>query len=363
MGHFRISRPSRFRLSWLVIIGLMAVVVNAACSKVRVVPPNAPFPPVSRWEQALETPLSVGLVTDGTLLFTALNDGSLIGKEPAHGETRWTRAGMQPRLLAARPGMLVVAEKGGTLWGIRTEDGTAAWKVTTQVSDVQSIRLDGNRVFVGGSQGLAALIVTTGELRYDLPAKAVTDIDAAGEFLASLEEGTLVQRDRETGAVRFRVVSPEGQFGAPAVFDDGNVILGSGSRLVREVSKSGGWGWRFKVGASVEHRPLDFQDTKRVGVVSFEGVFYELSKGGGDMRRRVLLSSRPFAMPTLVAGRIWAPIFEDEVSVIDAKTTKLIGRARFGGSFVAPPVLVGPWLIGEVTGPRRLVALQTAAPQ
>ena len=37
---------------------------------------------------------------------------------------------------------------------------------------------------------------------------------------------------------------------------------------------------------------LDYLDGKRVGVFSFEGVFYEVSLKGGDMRRRVLLSSR-----------------------------------------------------------------------
>ena len=39
---------------------------------------------------------------------------------------------------------------------------------------------------------------------------------------------------------------------------------------------------------------------------------------------------------------------------------KLIGRARFGGSFLSPPILAGGHLIAEVSGPRRIVALQTA---
>jgi outer membrane protein assembly factor BamB len=140
------------------------------------------------------------------------------------------------------------------------------------------------------------------------------------------------------------------------------VVLGSGTRLVRAVSAAGEFRWRFKVGARVKDRPLDYLDGKRVGVVSFEGVFYELSLGGGDMRRRALFSSRPFGPPLLMAGRIWAPIFEDEVAAIDPRTTRLLGRTRFGGSFLSPPILVAGRLLAEVSGPRRIVSLQTAPP-
>ena len=75
---------------------------------------------------------------------------------------------------------------------------------------------------------------------------------------------------------------------------------------------------------------------------------------------RSLLSSRPFGPPLLAAGRIWAPIFEDEIAVIDPRTTKLIARARFGGSFLSPPILVAGRVLAEVSGPRRIVALETA---
>jgi outer membrane protein assembly factor BamB len=167
-------------------------------------------------------------------------------------------------------------------------------------------------------------------------------------------------RGREDGVIRFRLESPEGEFGAPAIFPDGRLVVGSGTRLVRAISPKGGFKWRFKVGARVKDRPLDFLDGRRVGVLSFEGVFYELSLKGGDMKRRVLLSSRPFGPPLLVEGRVWAPIFEDEIAVIDPRTAKLIGRARYGGGFLSPPVLVAGRLIAEVSGPRRIVALETA---
>ena len=109
----------------------------------------------------------------------------------------------------------------------------------------------------------------------------------------------------------------------------------------------------------MKHRPLDYLDGKRVGALSFEGVFYELSLGG-DLRRRALFSSRPFGPPQMMAGRIWAPIFEDEIAVIDPLTAKIIGRSRFGGSFLQPPILVAGRLIAEVSGPTRIVALETA---
>ena len=280
--------------------------------------------------------------------------------DPATGSTLWTRSGLNPGFVAARPSFVVFVEKGGVVWGLNAQDGTAQWKTTTAVRDVQSVRLDGNRVFLGGGSGLAALVVSTGELRFDLAAKDVRDLDVAGDWLASLEEGALLVRKREDGAIKFRLASPEGEFGSPALFADGRVVVGSGTRLVRAISPSGEFKWRFKVGARVRDRPLDYLDGKRVGVLSFEGVFYELSLGGGDMRRRALFPSRPFGPPLLMAGRIWAPIFEDEISVIDPRTAKVIGRSRFGGSFISPPILVAGRLLAEVSGPRRIVAIETA---
>jgi outer membrane protein assembly factor BamB len=204
-------------------------------------------------------------------------------------------------------------------------------------------------------------MVSTGEIRFDVPAKEVSEIDVSGDWLASIEGGLLTVRTREEGKVRYQIASPEGEFGAPAIFPDGRIVVGSGSRLVRGVSKEGKFTWRFKVGARVKDRPLDFLDGKRVGIFSFEGVFYEVSLGGGDLRRRVLLTSRPFGAPWLAGGRVYAPVFEDEIAVIDAPTQKLLGRTRFGGGFVSAPLLVGGRILAEISGPRRIVALETVA--
>lgn len=341
---------------------LVAILAGTACGKARVVPPGSPFPPKSRWEKPIEAPLAAPLTTDGTMVFAALSSGPVVAMDPSTGETVWTRPGLVPGFLAARPGTVVLVEKTGVVWGISASDGSARWKTVTRVTDVRSVRLDGNRVFIGGASGIAALMVSTGEVRFDLSATDVSDLDVAGDFLASLEEGALVVRARESGDRRFRLVSPEGTFGAPAVFVDGRVVIGSGTRLVRAVSSSGRFKWRFKVGARVKDRPLDYLDGKRVGVLSFEGVYYELSLRGGDMRRRALLASRPFGPAQLAAGRIWAPIFEDEVAVIDPQTAKLVGRSRYGGSFLSPPILVSGYLLAEVSGPRRIVGLETVPP-
>jgi outer membrane protein assembly factor BamB len=276
------------------------------------------------------------------------------------GATVWIRPGVKSGFVVARPGLVVFVEKDGVAWGIDAQDGNARWKTSTNVAGVESVRLDGNRVFFGGASGFASVMASSGELRFDLSAKGVRAIDASGDSLAALEDGALIVRGREDGAIRFRLASPEGEFGAPAIFPDGRLVVGSGNRLVRSISARGEFTWRFKVGARVKDRPLDFLDGKRVGVISFEGVFYELSLKGGDMKRRVLLSSRPFGPPVLVAGRVWAPIFEDEIVAIDPRTAKLLGRTKFGGGFLSSPLLLAGRLLAEISGPRRIVALQTA---
>jgi outer membrane protein assembly factor BamB len=338
----------------------LILALAAACTKARILPPASPFPPKSRWEKPLDAALSSPLVTDGTLVFAVLSNGSVIAIDPGTGATLWTRAGSSPGLVVARPSFLVMVEKGGVVWGINPKDGDAQWKTATRVVDVQTVRLDGNRVFLGGARGFAAVVVSTGELKFDLEAVDVRDLDAASDWLAAVEGGALVVRGREDGAVQYQLASPEGEFGAPALFQDGRVVVGSGTRLVRAISSKGEFKWRFKVGARVKSRPLDYLDGKRVGVISFEGVFYELSQGGGDMRRRLLLSSRPFGPPLLQAGRVFAPIFEDEVVAIDPRTAKLLGRTRYGGSFLSAPVLVGGRLVAEISGPTRIVGLETS---
>ena len=255
----------------------MGSFLAASCTAPRILPPSSPFPPKSRWEKPLDVPLSAPLATDGTVVFAALSNGSVAAIDPASGNILWTRTGLKPGFVAARPSFLVFVEKGGVVWGLNTQDGSAHWKTTTSVADVHSVRLDGNRIFLGGGSGLAALVVSTGQSRFDLPASEVRDIDVAGDTLVSIEGGALLVRRREDGVVRFRLASPEGEFAAPAVFADGRIVVGSGTRLVRAISPSGEFKWRFKVGARVKDRPLDFLDGKRVGVLSFEGVFYELS--------------------------------------------------------------------------------------
>ena len=341
-------------------IALVACLCGLACGKRIVAPPGSPFPAKAHWEAAIEAPLASALASDGTAVFAALSTGSVVALDAASGRILWTRTGLSPGFVVARKGALVLVEKSGMVWALDPEDGAARWKRATQVTDVRSVRLDGNRVFLGGGSGLACVTASNGETRFDVAAKDVRDIDVAGDFLAAIEGETLVERAREGAAVIFRVESPEKGFGAPAVFSDGRIVVGSGTRLVRAISRNGGFGWRFKVGARMKDRPLDFGDLKRVGVISFEGVFYELSLGGGDMRRRVPLSSRPFGPPILDAGRILAPISEDEVSVIDARLTKLIGRTRLGGGFLSPPFLSAARVIAEISGPRRLVGLELA---
>jgi hypothetical protein len=57
---------------------------------------------------------------------------------------------------------------------------------------------------------------------------------------------------------------------------------------------------------------------------------------------------------------VWAPIFEDEIAAIDPRSGKLLGRARYGGGFLSTPLLVAGRLLAEISGPRRIVALEAA---
>lgn len=52
----------------------------------------------------------------------------MLAIDPANGSTLWTRAGLKPGFVVARPSFLVFVEKGGVVWGINAQDGSAQWK-------------------------------------------------------------------------------------------------------------------------------------------------------------------------------------------------------------------------------------------
>ena len=186
----------------LCLVGLLAVL---ACGRTLIPAPQSPFPPKSRWEKVLDLPLSSPLASNGTLVFAASSDGSVTAFEPTTGVAAWTRPPGAPATVAARADFVVVVEDAGAVWGINPANGATLWQTATQVANVQSVRLVGNRVFLGGQSGLAAVRVSTGELQFELQAKDVRDIDVAGDTLVCLEEGVLVVRRRDDGGARFRL--------------------------------------------------------------------------------------------------------------------------------------------------------------
>jgi outer membrane protein assembly factor BamB len=102
---------------------LLVCPVLAAClfrSRPRVEP--AIFPVATEWTAQIGDPvdgasLRAPLATDGTRVFVATADGIVRGLDGGTGSVRWTVPD-RPGTLSARPGLLVVREADGTVWGV-----------------------------------------------------------------------------------------------------------------------------------------------------------------------------------------------------------------------------------------------------
>lgn len=301
------------------------------------------------------------IATDGARVFVALSSGEVLSFDGITGQPGWSRGEGEALRLAANDRALVGVDPQGIVWGLNRETGDAEWKRPTDLGPPLSVALDGNRAFIGATFGTAGIDAVRGEVRFVHRTPGTRDVIVHAERIVAVESGEIVARNRSDGERVWSVAPPDGEPARPAVLLDGSIVAGAGPRAVREVSPSGKLRWRFRVGASAARRAVELARPSRdVAFVSREGVLYRVSRGG-SMTGRVVLPSRPYADPAVFGRLILVPCFEDEVVAVDPVAGRIVGRARFPGGFLTPPVRVGRFLVAVVANPTRLVGLALAS--
>ena len=333
----------------------------------------AVFPVTTEWTaqigDALEgPPFRPPIATDGARVFVATVDGAVRGLDGGTGDVRWTvpdRSGT----LSARPGLLVVREPDGTLWGIAPASGSARWKAETHVAGALPAGLGEDAVFVGGD-GLVALDAASGSVRWTAdPAPRVSAPPVAwGKWVFVPEQdGTLRCRDAATGKQVWAFSSKGALRSSPVVDEAGaQVMMGTADRRFLTLRLSDGKRrWTWKIGAEVQAAPAIFED--KVLFATHEDVLYALKRGGGNLVWLASLPSRPLSAPLMAEGAVLVACYgtrpkESFVVGFDARTGRRLGDMKTPSELAAPPVLVGSGLVVALRD-RSIVRFGFAGPE
>lgn len=313
----------------------------------RLAAPPAIFPTTTSWLTPLDDAIEGPIVSDGSRLFLATRDRSLRAFDLATGAALW-RVRNRAGALAARPGVLVVADRDGTVWGVEPATGSARWKSASGVENRLSPVFAGDRVLILG-KGLAALDVASGKVLW-----AVADVSAAVPPALSGDRvyvagagGVLRCHALGDGATVWVKKTGFPFLGAPLAAD-GRLYLAGGERaLVAVDARNGDRRWRWTVGAPARFEPAVLGGN--VLFVTLEGVLYGLNKRNGHLSFRTSLPSRPASGPLLLGSAVLVASHgtrarESLLVTLDGRSGQRLGDMRTVTELATPPLLVGQTL-------------------
>jgi outer membrane protein assembly factor BamB len=321
---------------------LLLIALAGCAGRGRVVPPAPVFPLANVWTVPLEGAIDGDLATDGERLFVALRDGRLRAIDPVSGAQLWEVTGRSGRIAAA-PGVLVVGQPDGTVWGIDAGTGSALWKAATGIAGGTGPVLGGDLVLWAGS-GMAAIERASGKLLWvagDGALASALPVRDGDRILIGERDGTLRCRSATDGRTLWSRPLGGPVLADPIVDDKGRVLVGTTARAFVALKGRGDGKrlWRWKLGADVQTPAAVLG--KRVFVASFESVLYALNRGSGHVEWRTPLPSRPRSGPLLVGSAVVVACQETDLVGYDARTGKRLGGMKVPASFATSPLLLG----------------------
>lgn len=305
------------------------------------VPPPTLFPFENAWKIPVSGGVEHGPVTDGKRVYFATKEG-LHAVSARDGKAVWSTPGRHGQL-SAGPGLVVLRESDGTVWGIEPATGSARWKVESGIAGTLPPVVDGDRVLVAGD-GIVALDAASGRTVWGAPGTpkvTAPPVMAGPVVIVGESDGTVRARDAATGSPGWAFASG-GEVLAPVVADgEGRLFLGTTARgIVAIGAKDGKRKWRWKVGADVTTGGLVVE--RNVIVATHEAVLWGLRRGGGNMAWRAALPSRTLGGPmrfgpaVLIACHGLRPS-ESLLVGFDGITGRRLGDLRTPAELKGPP--------------------------
>ena len=153
---------------------------------------------------------------------------------------------------------LYVASFDGTLTALSRGNGSTRWKVTLgdRIYSTPCVGDDG-MVYVGSDAKLFYAITADGRIAWKLETDGDADTGAAigKDKRVYFAAGNVVTAVRPGGDVAWRFQARAKVFTAPALTDDGNVIVGAQDHKVYALTPSGALAWNVDLGADVDGAP------------------------------------------------------------------------------------------------------------
>jgi outer membrane protein assembly factor BamB len=326
------------------------VLTLAGCRHRPPVTPRPLFPMTATWTRPVPATVEGPLAADTVSVFVATRDGAVRALDVQTGRPRW-RVDDRPGVVAAGGGLVAVRHEDGTVWTMDAGTGSDRWKAASGVRGSLPAVLYKDAIVVAG-EGLAALEAATGQPRWSAPEARVTAPPLpSGPWLFVAEaDGSLRCRDLLTGAILWSYKTKNPLVAAPAVDDEGHVLLGTTDRrfLALDPRKKGDVRWSWKLGGDVQTPPA--VSGTQVLFTNHEDVLYALRRGNGHLAWRASLPSRPLSGPILYGDGILVACFgsrpgETFLIGFDPKTGQRQGDLKAPGEVRTPPIIVGDLVV------------------
>ncbi len=315
------------------------------------------FPLTAAWSVDLPAALDAPLASDGTRVFAALRDGTVMAVDAATGQLAWRRTSPAGTTVGAAPGGLVLRQADGLLVRLQPESGEPVWERQTGIAGSLAPVLDGTEVVVAG-EGVALLSLESGRPAWGMSGTGrivARPVLAPHHVLLVEEAGSLRARSRSNGAESWSFGKLGAPGAAPTVAGE-LVFLGTaGGRVVALDLAKGQPRWRWRVGADPRTPPAVSQ--RLALVASEDNVLWALGRGNGDMQWRAPLPSRPLSAPLLLPGGVLLACRETDVVGFDLASGQRIGAFATPGEMRVEPLLLGERLVVGLRGPWRLQGL------
>lgn len=316
----------------------LAAVLCVACG-VKLAPPPALFPVTNVWKASVGATIEPPLASDGTRLFVAGRDGSVVALSLSDGKELWRIRGKGR--VSATADVVVLREDSGRLRRLDPATGADLWRAMTGIEGTLPAAIDGDTVFVAG-QGLGAFSTDRGEKRWSGSDAISAPPVASGPWLfTSEEDGSVRGRERASGTPRWAFATT-GAVRAPVFVDAGQNRLLVGTtdgRLLGLRLDKGTARWRWKIGADVQDAGAAFEENALF--VSYDNILYAVGRGNGHLHWRGSLPSRPLSGPILTGSAVLVACQENDILGFDARTGARLGALQTPAEIRTPPLVVG----------------------
>ena len=331
-------------------------------------PPDIVFTPAWTWS-GFKAPLAGDPVAAMGTIVAASRDGEIAALHPASGEVAWRTSLETPLTVGpATDGTLVFqATAAGRLTALKGSDGRPEWSAELASGPAVPVRVIGGRVLVGTLDGtLLSIDSATGriEARQALPGRPSTAPEPAPRsILIGTDHGVVLAVDENSLAPLWKHTAGHA-ITSPPVFDEGRVFFTAADRTIRSLRfKSGRRRWTTRTGATCSVHPIALGPY--LYILSYDNDIYVLNKRNGHQLTRVRLGHRLDADPASTGDHLLVVPFT-EASVVGLALPRLqtVGRYALevpGEWFTTAPLWIADRLaLGYGRAEGRILALIVA---